>query len=125
MTIRLYLDEDSMQSGLVRVLRARGVDVRTALEAGMIGRSDEEHLEYAARDGRVLYSFNIKDFHRLHQDYLARGKSHAGVILARQQRYSRGGETRRLLALIAAKSAEQMKNQLEFLSAWGEHGRQP
>ena len=49
MTIRLYIDEDSMQSALVRALQARGVDVLTALEAGMIERSDEEHLEYATK----------------------------------------------------------------------------
>lgn len=36
-----------MRSALVRALRARGVDVLTALDAGMIERSDEEHLEYA------------------------------------------------------------------------------
>ena len=38
MKLRLYFDEDSMHHGLVRALRARGVDVVTALEAGMIER---------------------------------------------------------------------------------------
>ena len=32
----------------------------------MVGRSDEDHLRRAASDGRVLYSFNIKDFCLLH-----------------------------------------------------------
>jgi hypothetical protein len=45
MKIRLYVDEDSMRHALVEALRARGVDVLTALEAGMIERKDEEHLE--------------------------------------------------------------------------------
>lgn len=108
-----------MQSALVRALRARGVDVLTALDSGMIERSDEEHLEYATKEGRVLYSFNVGDFYRLHQEYPAEGKSHAGIILARQQRYTAGEQMRRLLKLIAAKSAEKMKNQVEFLSAWG------
>ena len=49
---------------------------------------------------------------------LAQGKSHAGIILARQQHYSVGEQMRRLLKLIATKSAEEMKNQVEFLSAW-------
>lgn len=118
MAIRLYLDEDSVRSALVRALRARRVDVLTALEAAMIERSDEEHLEYAAKEGRVLYSFNVKDFYRLHQEYLACGKSHAGIILARQQHYSVGEQTRRLLKLIATRSAEEMRNQVEFLGAW-------
>ena len=118
MRIGLYLDEDSMRSAVVRALRARRVDVLTALEAGMIERSDEEHLEYAAKEGRVLYSFNVKDFYRLHQEYLARGRSHAGIILARQQHYSVGKEIRRLLKLVATRSVEEMRNRVEFLSAW-------
>jgi len=38
MTIRLYMDEDTMDQALVQVLRARNVDVITALDAGMIER---------------------------------------------------------------------------------------
>ena len=83
MTIRLYVDEDAMDNDLVQALRARGVDVVTALEVGMIEREDEEHLDHATAQGRVLYSFNVGDFYRLHTTYLAEGKSHAGIILAR------------------------------------------
>ena len=56
MKISLYLEEDSMSHALGRDLRARGADVVTALEEGMIQRNDEEHLEFAAKTGRVLYS---------------------------------------------------------------------
>src|SRR5574341_1123414 len=118
MTIRLYLEEDSMRHALVRALRSRGVDVITALEVGMIERQDEPHLEYATAQGRVLYSFNVRDFYRLHTAFLAQGKAHAGIILAPQQRYTVGEQMRRLLKLIAATSAEDMQNQVEFLSAW-------
>ena len=52
MTIRLYIDEDAMDKDLVQALRARGVDVMTALDAGMIERSDEEHLDYATAPSR-------------------------------------------------------------------------
>jgi endonuclease V-like protein UPF0215 family len=118
MTLRLYLEEDSMRRALIRALRARGVDVTTALEAGMVERDDRDHLDYATVQGRVLYSFNIGDFYRLHRAYLAEGKVHAGMILAQQQHYSVGEQMRRLLKLSAAKSAEDMRNQVEFLSAW-------
>ena len=107
-----------MDRALVRALRARGVDVTTALEEGMIEREDAEHLNYATEQGRVLYSFNQEDFYRLHMTYLAQGKSHAGIILARQQHYSVGEQMRRLLRLIATRSADEMKNWIEFLSAW-------
>ena len=118
MTIRLYLEEDSMRHALAQALRSRGVDVLTALEAGMIERQDAPHLEYATAQGRVLYSFNVRDFYRLHAAFLAQGKTPAGIILAQQQRYTVGEQMRRLLKLSAAKSAEDMQNQVEFLSAW-------
>jgi hypothetical protein len=89
-TIRLYIDEDSMDRDLVSALLARGVDVTTAYDEGMIGRDDREHLDYATRQGRVVYSFNRGDFYRLHTLYLTQGKSHAGIILSHQQRYSVG-----------------------------------
>ena len=69
--------------------------------------------------GRVLCSFNARDFNRLHNEYLAQGKQHAGIILVQQQRYTVGEQMRRLLKLIAAKPAEAMQNHVEYLSAWG------
>ena len=83
MTIQLYFDEDSMDRILVGALRARRMDVVTALDENMIDRDDSEHLEYAAQQERALYSFNRGDFYRLHTEYLRQGKSHAGIILAR------------------------------------------
>ena len=117
--IRLYVEEDSMSRALVRTLRARGVDVITALNTGMIQRPDEEHLSCAASQGRVPYTFNLADFYRLHAAWSARGVSHAGLILAHQQRYSVGEQARRLLRLLASRSAEEMRNRVEFLSHWG------
>ncbi|MEH2181090.1 hypothetical protein [Nostoc sp.] len=40
------------------------------------------------------------------------------MILVQQQRYSVGEIMRGILRLIAAKSAEEMQNQVEFLSNW-------
>lgn len=90
MKIRLYFDEDSMSRGLVRALRARNVDVRTAFEANMIDRDDVLHLEYATQHGRVLCTFNVGDFARLHKRYQTDTRAHGGMILVRQQEYSIG-----------------------------------
>ena len=118
--IRLYIDEDSMDRALLRALRARGVDVITALEERMIEREDVDHLDYATAHGRVLYTCNVADFHRLRTNCLAQGKSHAGMILTPQQRYSVGEQMRRLLKLINTKAAAEMSNTVEFLQAWEE-----
>ena len=118
MKIRLYLDEDAMDDDLVDALRARGVDVETAYEACMIERDDHEQLAYAAERERVVYTFNVGHFRALHVEFLASGKSHAGIIVGSQQQYSVGEQMRRLVKLIARKTAEEMRNQLEFLSNW-------
>lgn len=99
----MYLDEDAMQQGLVTALRARRVDVLTASDARMIQRSDEDHLRWATREERVLYSFNMADYCSLPQ-----------------QRYSAGEQLRRLLHLVSKKTAAEMRCRLEYLSAWGE-----
>jgi hypothetical protein len=54
----------------------------------------------------------------LHFTWRAADRSHAGIILAQQQQYSVGEQMRRLLKLIAAKTAEEMQDQVEFLSGW-------
>jgi hypothetical protein len=115
--IRHYFDEDSMQHALVNALRTRGIDVLTALEAQRIERSDEDHLNFATAQGRVLYSFNVGDFHRLYTIYMEQNKSHAGIVLALQQQYGVGEQMRRLLPLIAHLTASDMQNRVEFLSA--------
>jgi hypothetical protein len=118
MTIRFYLDEDTMDADLVHALRIRGVDVTTALEQGMIRRADSEHLELATSQRRVLYSFNVGDYQRLHSEYLSQGKHHSGIIVAQQQRYGLGEQMRRLLRIIARLSVEEMEGSFVFLSAW-------
>jgi len=115
MQIRLYLDEDAMARAVVTGLRARGIDVTTVLDAGMSAADDDAQLEYAARQGRVLYTFNVGHFCRLHKTYLAQGKDHAGIIVVHRQRYSVGEQIRRLSNLINVKSAEEMRNGLQFL----------
>jgi hypothetical protein len=117
--IRLHFDEDATQHGLVAALRARRVDVLTALDCGMVGKSDEEHLRRATGDERVLYSFNIKDYSAIHENWIASGQEHSGIILAFQQRYSIGEQLRRLLHLLNLNTAAEMQSRIEYLSNWG------
>jgi hypothetical protein len=84
----------------------------------LFGRSDEEQLAFAASQGRTILSFNVGHFNRLHGEYLRSGREHAGIILGQQQRDRFGEYLARLLALLAALSAEDMVNHREFLSGW-------
>jgi Domain of unknown function (DUF5615) len=118
MTLRLYLDEDTMDKNLVHALQIRGIDVMTALDAGMIEREDSDHLVYATLQERALYSYNVADYQRLHVAYMQQNKRHTGIILAQQQKYSVGEQMRRLLKIVAEMSSDEMQDRLEFLSAW-------
>ncbi|MEI8016797.1 MAG: DUF5615 family PIN-like protein [Schlesneria sp.] len=120
MTARIYIDEDSMDRVLVAALRARGVDVLTALEADMIERDDAEHLAFATSSKRVLLTCNTGDFCQLHQDWLTAEEVHSGIVCMQQQAQSTGPRLRRLLRLFSTIGAEEMQNRLEFLNNWSE-----
>lgn len=115
MQIRLYIDEDAMARSFVQGLRAHGVDVTTVIDEGMSERDDREQLEHATEERRVIYTFNVGHFCKLHKDYLAQGKSHAGIVVVYRQRYSVGEQIRRLLKLMTTKSADDMRDMLSFL----------
>lgn len=65
--ICLYLDEDTIKSALVKALRNADLDVMTVADIGMLGYSDEEQLIWSTEHKKVIYSFNIGDFCRLHR----------------------------------------------------------
>lgn len=113
--IRLLVDEDAQHRGLAPALRARGVDVVTAYEAGLTGAVDDAVLAHAVQDDRAVYTFNTGDYCRLHTEYMQQGREHVGIIVVPSQRYSLGEQIRRLFHLINSKSAEEMRNQLLFL----------
>src|SRR5206468_2383329 len=54
-TIRFHLDEHC-PTGLADGLRRRGIDVTTTPEAGLLHASDEEHVAFALRQGRVVFT---------------------------------------------------------------------
>ncbi len=107
-----------MDGDLVAALRFRGVESVTALDAGLIGRSDEDQLAVATERGCSLYTFNVCDFYRLHTQWADSHREHAGLILAPQQRFSVGEQLRRILRLRASTTAAKMQNRAEFLSNW-------
>jgi len=112
--IRLYLDEDVFKDA-ARALRLRGFDAVSVHELNRQGLSDAEHLDYAASEGRTLFTFNLLDYLNLHIEYQASGKSHAGVIVSRQMPL--GEVTRRLLRLLNTVTADEMRNQLWWLGS--------
>ncbi len=66
----------------------------------------------------ALFTFNVADYCALHQRWMSLQRAHAGIIVAPQQHYSVGEELRRIMRLISRRTAEQMRNRLEFISSW-------
>lgn len=112
--IRLYLDEDILERSLVKALRKAEIDLVTTAEANNLGRADEEQLQWATRQERTIYTLNVGDFCNLHKIYMVQGRQHTGIILGKQT-YSIGQQLQAFLRLLSLKSAEDMKNQREFL----------
>jgi predicted nuclease of predicted toxin-antitoxin system len=107
--IRLYLDED-VHKALVPALEARGFDAVGVHDLRHYGRSDAEHLAYAAAEGRAVFTFNAPDYIALHKRYLSEGRPHAGIIVSKQ--HSIRETIRRLLDLLNRVTGDEMKNQL-------------
>ncbi|HYG75247.1 MAG TPA: hypothetical protein VEK08_09620 [Planctomycetota bacterium] len=55
MSFPIYFDEDSQDSELVQILRARGLKVSTVNEEHMRAKSDEEQLTFAASKARAIH----------------------------------------------------------------------
>lgn len=106
--VKFYTDEH-VGRAIARGLRLQGVDVQTAPEAGLIGASDEEHLEHARSEGRVLFTQD-DDFLRLH----AAGIAHAGLAYVRQQT-SIGDIVRGLMLIHDVFDAQEMVGRVEML----------
>jgi hypothetical protein len=80
--VRLLLDATVSTEGVGRRLAAAGHDVGALdQEPTLDGLDDEEVLELAVKDGSVLVTLNAGDYPRILREWLAAGRSHAGVIL--------------------------------------------
>lgn len=115
MKMLVYLDEDSPLA-FAQALRNRGVDVVTTQQVRNAGRSDEEQLIYATKEGRAIFTHNKRDFMILHNEYLMKGNDHAGIILSDQMPV--GILLRRFMKLWFSLNDTAMRNRLEFLSNW-------
>jgi predicted lysophospholipase L1 biosynthesis ABC-type transport system permease subunit len=93
------------------------MDVTNAVDAGHAGSPDRVQLEHAAADGRVMFTYNVGDFFALHTQFRQEGRSHAGLILAVQQRYTVGEQLRRILRMNRERSSDDMRRFQTWLIA--------
>ncbi len=110
---KLYLNEH-ISWHLAEQLRKYGFDVTSTFELRMIEQDDAEQLAFAASQGRAVVSINHKHFRPLHDQYMAEGRDHWGIILSTEE--SVPILRRRLLRLLNSVTAEELKNQIRWLN---------
>jgi hypothetical protein len=110
--ISVYLDED-VDIVIGDVLRARGYDVLTTLEAQRLSTSDEEQLAYATSLERTLLTHNRVHFEDLAKSWFHAARPHAGIIIATRRDYSE--IARRLLIVLNSVTADEIYNQVRYI----------
>lgn len=116
--MRLFLDAHVSGRKIAGALRERGHDVRAADEERELdGWEDERLLELAAEEGRILVTFNAKDFARLSSEWAAAGTRHAGCLMIVGIDHAEFGLTLRVIeAALAARSDQE--SWIDY-AAWG------
>ena len=107
--LAFHLDEH-MDHAIAHGLRSRGVSVTTTAEAGLLGASDSQHLEYALREQRVTVT-NDSDFLLLASE----GVAHAGIAYAPRGARSIGHFVRYLCLMNDCLEPSDMAGRVEFL----------
>ncbi len=117
--IQIYTDEH-ITPQIARALRTRGYAAQSAIEAGMIGRSDEEHLTYAADHSMAILTFDHVDFVQLAQQWAVAHREHAGIIISPQFGSRQLSQLLQALSrLLDTLTADELCNQVVFLQRFG------
>lgn len=109
MAIRFHLDEN-VSGAIALGLRRRGIDVTTALDAGLLGADDVDHLRFAVHQDRVVVTHD-DDFTRIH----ASGTDHLGICYCPKDKHSIGSLVHLLVLVHECFSDQALRRHLEYL----------
>lgn len=109
----LHLDADTSIKALVNALSARSHDVtRTPNDWMPADSSDREQLLGATAQGRVIFTFNVRDFLVLAKKH----PKHAGILLATQSRWSLAELTDTLDHVLSNTAEKDWRGQVRWLN---------
>jgi len=110
--VKATLDEH-LSAQIAVLLRQAGFDVVAVVDRDdLMGRSDRIIFEVASREQRAVVTNNIKDFRPLAAGELARGRTHAGLILLPSTRT----RNRAAVATLAAEIGNVMRHNPDGVS---------
>jgi predicted nuclease of predicted toxin-antitoxin system len=119
--MNLYLDDDSVDPLLIRLLRRAGHDVQLPRDVGLMGSHDAAHLRHCVNSGRVVLTHNQRDFQFLHDLLVDAQGHHPGILVVRRDNDRKrdltpSGIVRALTSLLAAGAA--LADHLHVLNHW-------
>ncbi|MEK0181206.1 DUF5615 family PIN-like protein [Microcoleus anatoxicus] len=110
--MHVYLDED-VDVLVASLLNSRGFEATTAKQAGQLGKTDVEQLEYAISKKAAILTHNRNDFAALAQEYFSREGKHYGIIIAVRHPYVK--IVGRLVSILNTTTADEMENQILYI----------
>ncbi|MBS0260965.1 MAG: DUF5615 family PIN-like protein [Planctomycetes bacterium] len=106
--MKFHLDEH-LAHAIARGLQRRGLDVTTTTDADLIGASDEEQLDFAKSEGRVLVT-NDADFLEL----VTTVAEHSGVAYCAPGQKTVGEMVRFLCLMHDCLTPSEMVGRIEY-----------
>lgn len=109
--------DEQLSALIASRLRESGYDVIAVTERGdLVGSSDRVLLEVASVQDRAVITNNVKDFRPLVAERLAKGETHAGLILVGQFHRSKRTRTRDAVATLTTAIEKVLKDHPEGLA---------
>lgn len=111
-----YLFDEHVFKSVARRLRSHGVDAVTVAEVRRRRKPDDEQLQYATAEGRVIVTYDT-DYLMLGIDRQTRGEVFSGVIYCEEARYKKRPKKlfNDLIILHGVYTVDDMHNHIEFL----------
>lgn len=120
--MRLFLDAHISGPRIARALRELGHDVRAAdEERDLDGLADEQLLELATDEARLMITFNVKDFTVIARRWEEASRPHAGLAIVVGIDHNEFGAIREALAgeLDSRPAASDWRDLTLFISPSG------
>jgi hypothetical protein len=109
--LAFHLDEH-VDHAIARGLQSRGIDCTTTTDAGLLGATDEAHIEFGLRERRVVVTSD-PDFLALANEHVP----HAGIAFFARGARSIGQAICFLCLMSDCLEPDDMAGKVEFISA--------
>lgn len=118
--MRLYLDDDSTNNILHRLLLKARHEVTLPAQVNLEGRRDSEHMTFAVQNGFVLLTRNHQDFNCLDVLIRASGGHHPGIIVVRLDDDKRDMKPHEVVAALGrlAPAFPDLTDEYQVLNHW-------